>query len=59
MRCMIEGCNITSKHPRKSMCWVDFKMCKYHAYEFYPEVYDAYRPTTRSKWDQLVSRTVS
>ena len=41
------------------MCWVDFGMCKYHAYEFYPDVYDSYRPTTRSKWDQLVSRTVS
>ncbi len=37
------------------MCWVDFNMCKYHAYEFYPEVYDVYRPTT-SKWDQLVNR---
>jgi len=59
MRCIIKGCNITCKHPRKSMCWVDFNMCKYHAYEFYPEVYDVYRPTTLSKWDQLVKRTVS
>jgi len=56
MRCIIKGCNITCKHPRKSMCWVDFNMCKYHAYEFYPEVYDTYKPTTSNRWDETVRR---
>lgn len=46
MRCTIKGCNITCKHPQKSMCWRDFGMCKYHAVSFYPEAYEGsgYRP---------------
>ncbi len=48
MRCSVPDCNITSKHPQKTMCWRDFGMCKYHAYEFYPEAYDGsgYRPVS-------------
>ncbi len=48
MRCIVPDCNITAKHPQKTMCWMDFGMCKYHAYEFYPEAYDGsgYRPVS-------------
>jgi len=60
MRCSVKGCNITCKHPTKSMCWRDFNMCKYHAYEFYPEVYDPshYKPCSSmtpssSRWDEI------
>ncbi len=47
MRCTIEGCNITCRNPQKSMCWKDFELCKYHAYLFYPEIYEesGYRPS--------------
>ncbi len=54
MRCKVKGCNIISRHPTKSMCWRDFGMCKYHAFEFHPEIYEEshYRPSS-SKWDEI------
>ena len=55
MRCTIEGCNITCKHPTKSMCWKDFDMCKYHAFQFYPDAYDAYRPCS-SRFEEILHK---
>lgn len=55
MRCSVEGCNITAKHPQKTMCWRDFGMCKYHAYENYPEAYDTYRPIS-SKFTRIIQK---
>jgi len=46
MRCIIKGCNIVCRHPQKAMCWKEFGMCKYHAYELHPEIYEksGYKP---------------
>ena len=55
MRCTVKDCNITCKHPTKSMCWKDFDMCKYHAFQFYPDAYDAYRPCS-SKFEEILHK---
>ena len=55
MRCSVKGCNVVCKHPQKAMCWKDFDMCKYHAFEFYPDAYDVYRPVS-DKFGQLCKK---
>ena len=54
MRCTIKGCNITCRNPQKSMCWKRFNMCKYHAFQFHPEIYESsgYRPCS-SKFEEM------
>ena len=56
MRCIIKGCMITCKHPQKSRCWRVHSMCKYHAYQFHPEIYSgSYRPMN-SKFEEICRR---
>lgn len=46
MRCLAKDCDVVVRHPNEAKCWKKFRMCKYHAFEIHPELYEGsyYRP---------------
>ncbi len=48
MRCINPKCDRVIKHPGSHMCSKDFMMCKFCAFEFYPQAYNKYRPVSKA-----------